>query len=342
MRTRIESMRERWRLAGLFGAVAMLHAVGWGVLLLVVAPTRPALVGTGVLAYSLGLRHAFDADHVAAIDNTTRAFREADRRRVGVGFFFSLGHSTVVAAMVVALVVATRLARADLPLLREVGGPLGTAFSGGFLTLVGLVNLVVLIDLVGTARRARVGDADPAALEGEPGGRGLLNRVVGVFYGRFRHSWHLYPLGVLFGLGFDTASEVALLAVAAGAASSGLPLTGVLVLPVLFAAGMCALDTADGAFMTYAYDWAFTTPVRKLHYDLTVTGISVVVALLVGAVELGRVAAAALGLDGPLASALRALSLGSLGYAVVVVFVLAWIVSYGVWRVGGGGGAMQG
>lgn len=331
---RIGDVPDGYRLAGLFGVVALLHVVGWGVLLVVVTPAHPALLGTGVLAYSLGLRHAFDADHIAAIDNTTRAFREAGDRQVGVGFFFSLGHSTVVAAMAVALAVATRAASAELPALRAVGGLAGTLVSGGFLSLVGLLNLLVLLDLVRTYRLAHASGADRDALNEALDGRGLFNRFVGGFYERIHDSWQLYPLGVLFGLGFDTASEVALLALAAGAANGDVSLAGVLVLPVLFAAGMSALDTADGAFMAYAYDWAFATPERKLGYNLAVTGLSVVVALVVGTVELARVLAATLDLQGPLAAAVRTVSLGALGYAVVGVFALAWLCSYGVWRLG--------
>ncbi|WP_199897040.1 HoxN/HupN/NixA family nickel/cobalt transporter [Halarchaeum acidiphilum] len=316
--------------------MALLHAIGWGVLLLVVTPSRPGLLGTGVLAYSLGLRHAFDADHIAAIDNTTRAFLEEGRRQVGVGFFFSLGHSTVVAAMALALAVATGVAQAELPMLRDIGGLFGTVVSGGFLYVIGIVNLIVLVDLVRAFRRTRAADdADDDSLDAHLGDRGLLNRFVSRFYERIDRSWQLYPLGVLFGLGFDTASEIALLAVAAGAASSGVSVTGILVLPVLFAAGMCALDTADGAFMAYAYDWAFTTPTRKLYYNVTVTAISVVVALFVGTVELAQVLASTLDLHGAVWTALRTLSLGALGYAVVALFAVAWALSYGVWKLGG-------
>jgi len=331
----LSGLSERARLLGLFGVVALLHVVGWGVLVLVVTPARPGLLGTGVLAYSLGLRHAFDADHVAAIDNTTRAFREEGRRQIGVGFFFSLGHSTVVAAMALALTLATRSAQAELPVLHAVGGLFGTVVSGSFLSLIGLLNLVVLVDLVRVFRRMRAGDADWDAFEAGLAERGLINRFVSGFYERVHDSWQLYPLGVLFGLGFDTASEVALLAIAAGAASSGLPVVDVLVLPVLFAAGMCGLDTADGAFVAYAYEWAFTTPFRKVYYNVTVTGISVAVALFVGTVELAQVAALAFDLRGPGWSTVRGASLGSLGYVVVALFVAAWALSYGVWRFGG-------
>ncbi|WP_223301728.1 HoxN/HupN/NixA family nickel/cobalt transporter [Haladaptatus sp. R4] len=324
---------ERLRIGGLFGVVALMHLVGWGVLFLV-APDNPTLLGTGVLAYSLGLRHAFDADHIVAIDNTTRAALQDGRRHVGVGFFFSLGHSTVVAAMALALAVATDTARTALPSLETVGGFIGTLVSGSFLYATGLLNLLVLVDLFRVFLRMRDGDHDPEGLEAKFRKRGFVNRFAGRYFDAVRRSWHVYPLGVLFGLGFDTASEVALLAIAAGAASDGLSPTAIAVLPLLFAAGMSLLDTADGAFMLYAYDWAFSTPLRKIYYNLTVTGVSVAVALFIGTVELLQVLASGLDLRGGLWTAARSIDTGNVGYAIVALFVFAWLASYLFWRIG--------
>ena len=305
-----------------------------GILLFAVSPENPALLGTGVLAYSLGLRHAFDADHIAAIDNTTRAALQDGRRHVGVGFFFSLGHSTVVAAMALALVVATQTARSALPTLETVGGFIGTLVSGSFLYAIGILNLLVLVDLFRVFVRMRNGAHDPDELETKLRKRGFVSRFAGRHFDAVRHSWHVYPLGVLFGLGFDTASEVALLALAAGAASDGLSLSTIAVLPLLFAAGMSLFDTADGAFMLYAYGWAFSTPLRKVYYNITVTGVSVAVALLVGTVELMQVLATTLDLGGGFWTAARSIDTGNVGYAVVALFVFTWLASYLFWRIG--------
>ena len=322
------------RFGSLFGIVALLHLVGWGVLLLVVAPGHSELLGTGVLAYSLGLRHAFDADHIAAIDNTTRKFLQEGNDQVGVGFFFSLGHSTVVAAMALILTIATRTAQTELPMFRDVGGFIGTVVSGSFLYLIGILNLFVLLDLGRVFLQMREGDYDPERLETQLKKRGFMSRITSRLYGTIRSSWQMYPLGILFGLGFDTASEIALLALAAGAASNGVSVTAILVLPLLFAAGMCLLDTADGVFMVYAYSWAFSTPLRKVYYNLTVTGISVAVALLIGTIELMQVMATTLGLHGGLWDFIRDMNLGKLGYGIVGLFVIAWLGSYLLWKVG--------
>ncbi|WP_273842890.1 HoxN/HupN/NixA family nickel/cobalt transporter [Rubrobacter calidifluminis] len=323
----------RLRLGGVFGVAGLLHLVGWGLLFLVVAPQHPKMLGLGVLAYTLGLRHAFDADHIAAIDNTTRKFLQEGRKQVGVGFFFSLGHSTVVAAMALGLALATRQAQRDLPALRAVGGVIGTVVSGGFLYMIGVLNLVVLVGIWKVFRGMRRGTYDREELEGLLAGRGLAGRFFGRLFDSIRSSYQMYPIGLLFGLGFDTASEIALLALSAGVATQGMSVWVVLTLPVLFASGMCLMDTADGAFMAQAYGWAFTNPVRKVYYNLTVTGLSVAVALLIGTVELFQVATSRVELGGFLGEVQR-LDFGYLGYAVVVVFLGAWAVSYLVWRLG--------
>jgi high-affinity nickel-transport protein len=311
------------RLGALGGAVGVLHVVGWG-LFVWYARTNPALAGLGTLAYTFGLRHAFDADHIAAIDNTARKLLQDGRRSMGVGFFFSLGHSSIVLGLTAALAFATKTVGARLPTLQSYGGAVGASVSGVFLLLIGLLNLVVLLDIFGVFRAMKRGRYDERKLEQRLLDTGLMNRMffkrVG---GRIDRSWKMYPLGLLFGLGFDTASEVALLAIAAGVATHHVPFLAVLSLPILFAAGMSLMDTIDGAFMSRAYGWAFSSPVRKVYYNLTVTTLSVVVALVIGGFELVQVL-----VD-------RGPDLARLGYVVVGLFVVTWIVSGLIWKMRG-------
>src|SRR5712692_1184038 len=273
---------ERSRLAGLFGAVGVLHLAGWG-LLLVYDASHPGFIWLGGVAYMLGLRHAFDADHISAIDNTTRKLLQSGKKPMGVGFFFSLGHSTVVFLIAVALGLAVRWVVqgvvADSGELRNIGGAVGTLVSGGFLILIGVLNLLVLMDIVRVFRKMRRGEYDRQGLEHELIAGGLMTRIFGRVFRLIEHSWQMYPIGFLFGLGFDTASEVAFLAVSAGAAAQGLPLAAILSLPLIFAAGMSLMDTMDGAFMSKAYAWAFASPIRKVFYNLTMTSLSVFVVL---------------------------------------------------------------
>ena len=308
------SRGERLRLSALGAAIAALHIAGW-TLFAWYSHTNPALAGLGTLAYTFGLRHAFDADHIAAIDNTTRKFLQEEKRSLSVGFFFSL---------VTALAVAASTVRAKLPGLQHVGGTIGTGVSGTFLWVIGVLNLLVLLDIARIARELRRGRLDEERLEARLLERGLMNRLfIGRLAGRIRSSWQMYPLGVLFGLGFDTATEVGLLAISAGVATKQVPFLAVLSLPLLFAAGMSLMDTIDGAFMSKAYGWAFSNPVRKVYYNLTVTSLSVLVALVIGTVELLQVS------TGWLAS----VDFGTLGYAIVGLFVLTWAVSVGWWKV---------
>ncbi len=324
----------RLRVGFFFGVVGLMHLVGWGLLLLVIGPQYPEMVGLGILAYTLGLRHAFDADHIAAIDNTTRKFLQDGKKQVGVGFFFSLGHSTVVAGMVVALAVATNVAQEELPTLQGIGGVIGASVSGIFLYIIGILNLLVLIDIIRIFRQMKRGNYNAEQLEERLQSRGFMNRFLGGLSNRINSSWQMYPLGVLFGFGFDTASEIALLAISAGAASGGIPVGAILLLPLLFASGMCLMDTADGAFMAQAYDWAFSNPIRKVYYNITVTGLSVAVALFIGTIELMQVSTANLGLEGGVWGFIQDLDFGLLGYIVVGMFVAAWAISYLVWRFG--------
>ena len=315
--------RAEWlRLSAFGGAVAFLHALGWG-LFLYYSPANPALAGLGALAYTFGLRHAFDADHIAAIDNTTRTFLAQGKRSLGVGFFFSLGHSTIVFALAGGLALATGTVDSALPGFRDYGGYVGAGVSGTFLWIIGILNLLVLLDIVRIFRDMRRGSYDRERLEQRLLDRGLMNRFfIGRLARRITKSWQMYPLGVLFGIGFDTASEIALLALAAGVATHHVPFLAVVSLPLLFAAGMSLMDTVDGAFMSHAYGWAFSNPVRKIFYNISVTSLSVAVALVIGTIELLQVWGWLGGLDFAL-----------VGYDVVGLFALTWALSFAVWKV---------
>jgi high-affinity nickel-transport protein len=310
-------MSTRARLFALAGAVAVLHALGWGLYLWYLRDT-PALAGLGTLAYTFGLRHAFDADHIAAIDNTTRKLLQDGKRPLGVGFFFSLGHSTIVFSLTAALALTAGV----LPRFHQAGSTVGASISGTFLLLIGVLNLFVLADIVRAWRELRAGRRDDEQLERRLLDRGAISRLVLRRVGdRIDTSWKMAPLGALFGLGLDTASEIALLALAAGVATHRVPLPAILALPTLFAAGMSLLDTADGVVMSRAYGWAFASPVRKLYYNITVTGLSVAVAFGIGMIELLQVTVG-----------LRMLDLGKVGYVVVGLFVTTWSISAIYWK----------
>src|SRR5689334_19631655 len=324
--------RGEWvRLGGFGAAVLALHVAGWGLFLYYSGHYR-ALVGLGLAAYLFGLRHAFDADHIAAIDNTTRKLLDDGRRPVGVGFFFSLGHSSVVLALAAGLALAARTVNAHLPAVQSYGGSVGAGVSGMFLWLIGIVNLIVLVDIVRISREMRGGHYDRERLENRLLERGMMSRFFGRFFRLIDASWKMYPLGVLFGLGFDTATEIGLLALAAGVATETVPLAGILSLPLLFAAGMSMMDTLDGAFMTGAYGWAFSNPVRKVYYNITVTSLSIVVALAIGTVELLQVLSARLELSGGFWDWLNGLDFETLGYFVVALFLVMWAGSVSLWK----------
>ena len=325
--------RAEWiRLSGFGGVVLLLHVAGWG-LFVYYSGSHPALAGLGTLAYTFGLRHAFDADHIAAIDNTTRKFLQDGKRSLGTGFFFSLGHSSVVFALVIGLAVAAKTVNAKLPAFQNYGTYIGASVSGTFLWIIGILNLVVLLDVLRIFRGMRTGSIDEEQLEQRLLDRGLMNRFfLGRLTQRVRSSWQMFPLGFLFGLGFDTATEVGLLAVAAGVASRDVPFLAVLSLPILFAAGMSLMDTADGAFMSQAYGWAFSNPVRKIYYNITVTSLSVAVALAIGSIELLQVLSMKLKLSSGFWVWLNRLNFGLLGYVLVSLFVLTWAISAIVWR----------
>jgi high-affinity nickel-transport protein len=325
--------RAEWRrLGGFAGLVVLLHVLGFG-LFLYYLPRNPALTGLATLAYTFGLRHAFDADHIAAIDNTTRKLLQDGKRPLGTGFFFSLGHSTIVFSLTAGLAVAAGAVHSRIPGFQAYGSTIGASVSGTFLLLIGALNLLVLLDVVGVFRQMKRGHYDEQDLERALVNQGFLSRFLLKRVGsRIDASWKMYPLGILFGLGFDTATEIGLLALAAGVATHQVPLLAVISLPLIFAAGMSLMDTADGAFMSHAYGWAFSSPVRKVYYNLSVTSLSVAVAWCIGAIELLQVLAAKLSLHGAFWSLLQSLDLGRLGYLVVGLFAATWLCSLTLWK----------
>jgi nickel/cobalt transporter (NiCoT) family protein len=328
------SPAEWLRLGGLYGFVLALHLVGWGLYLHYVAG-YPALVGLGFVAYMFGLRHAFDADHIAAVDDSVRFMLQKGKKPLGVGFFFSLGHATIVLGLAVGIAFAAAAVKRELPQLRSIGGVLGACVSGTFLLAIGILNLLVLLDILKVWQNAKSGKHSHAHLEELLLQRGLINRLFG---GRLQklmnHSWQMFPLGLLFGLGFDTASEVGLLAMTAGASAGNLPMPAVLSMPILFAAGMCVMDTTDGVLMSKAYNWAFLNPLRKIFYNLTTTGLSVAVALVIGSIELLQVFIGIGRLRGRFFDFIAGLDFGVLGYLIVGVFLLAWASSVAIWKFG--------
>jgi high-affinity nickel-transport protein len=339
------SKRDRLAVAGMAGFILLLNVLGWGVLVLAVAPQNLVLgsagvfgVGLGVTAFLLGVRHAFDADHIAAIDNTTRKLVGEGRPGMGVGFWFSLGHSSVVFGLSLLLALGVRALAGPVAdensQLQQTLGLVGTIVAGVFLILIGLMNLVAVVGIARVFRDMRSGELDEAELERRLNNRGFLARLLGRVMRRVSKPWHMYPVGLLMGLGFDTATQVALLVLAAGTAAFTLPWYAILVLPVLFAAGMSIFDTADGVFMARAYGWAFLKPVRKVFYNLTVTVLSVVVALVVGVIVLVGLLVEKLGVEtGPLAW-LGGLELDMVGYIVVGLFVATWLIALAVWKFG--------
>jgi high-affinity nickel-transport protein len=339
---------EWWRLGSMLAVIVALHLVGWITLVGIVEPARLSLggkafgFGVGLTAYTLGLRHAFDADHIAAIDNTTRKLMSDGRRPLAVGFFFSLGHSTVVFGLALLLAIGVNAlvgpVENDSSNLHRYTQLIGTSVSGAFLYLIAILNVIVLVGILRVFARLRRGDYDPengeAELERQLNNRGLINRFLGRFTKSITKSWHMYPVGLLFGLGFDTATTIALLVLAGSSAAAGLPWYAILCLPVLFTAGMCLLDTIDGSFMNFAYGWAFSSPVRKIYYNITITALSVAVALVIGSIELVGLFAGQLGWRGRLWDWLGSLDLNTVGFVVVGMFVVTWAVALLVWRYG--------
>ena len=337
---------EEWRRAGAMAAVVgALHVLGFGLLLFVAVPGHLPVgragtfaVGTGITAYTLGLRHAFDADHISAIDNTTRKLMSERQRPLSVGFFFSLGHCSVV--FVLAFLIAAGVRALDGPVrhggsaLHQATGVIGTSVSGTFLYLIAILNIAILIGIVRIFRDMRRGVYDEQELEAQLNARGLMNRVFGRLLHRITKPQHMYPVGVLFGLGFDTATEVTLLVIAGSAGAAGLPFAAIICVPILFAAGMSLLDTIDGSFMNFAYGWALSQPVRKVYYNITITGLSIAVALFIGTIDLVGLLTSRLGVTGAIPHWFASFDLNTAGFVIFGLFVATWAIALAVWRLG--------
>jgi len=343
LRDRLTS--DEWRrMAAMFGFIAFLHIAG-AVLMWKATSGNYELAdgtlfgwGTAVLAYTLGMRHAFDADHISAIDNTTRKLMSEGQRPLAVGFFFSLGHSSVVAGLAILLnfgikAVGSQLKDEDSD-LHHYTGLIGLTVSGTFLMIIAILNLVILVSIVGVFLKMRKGLYNEEELEKHLNSRGLLMRFFGPIARRIDKSWKMYPLGILFGLGFDTATEIGLLVLAGSSVIAGLPWWAVISLPLFFAGGMSLLDTIDGSFMNFAYGWAFSKPVRKVYYNIIITGLSVAVALFVGGLEICQVIAQQLNLSGFFWDYALEFNLNSAGYFIVGAFVVVWSIGLLLWRYG--------
>ena len=337
--------KDEWRRMGaMFGFIAFLHIAG-GLLMWKATSGRYQLSdgslfgwGTAALAYVLGMRHAFDADHISAIDNTTRKLMSEGQRPLAVGFFFSLGHSSVVATLAILLNFGIKALGGELKnqdsALHHYTGLIGTSVSGTFLMIIAILNLMILVSIVGVFIQMRKGMYSEDELEKHLNSRGLLMRFFGPIARRIDKSWKMYPLGILFGLGFDTATEIGLLVLAGSSVVAGLPWWAIISLPLFFAGGMSLLDTIDGSFMNFAYGWAFSKPVRKVYYNIIITGLSVAVALFVGGLELCQVFAQQLNLTGGFWNYALAFDLNSAGYFIVGAFAVVWSAALLLWRFG--------
>jgi nickel/cobalt transporter (NiCoT) family protein len=325
----------RRRLAGICAILTVANLLAWA-WALVAFRSHPVLLGTAFLAYTFGLRHAVDADHIAAIDNVTRKLIQAGKRPVSVGFFFALGHSTIVVLASLGVAATTAALQSRFASFKDVGGLIGTSVSALFLFAVALANLVILGGVYRAFRGVRRGglyvEADFDRLLAQ---RGLLARLFRPVFRLVTKSWHMYPLGFLFGLGFDTATEIAVLGISAAEASRGLSIWSIMVFPALFAAGMSLIDTTDGVLMLGAYGWAFARPIRRLYYNLTITAVSVLVALIVGGIEVLGLIGGRLELEGPFWGFVGALNdnFGTLGYLIIAIFALSWLVSIAIYRI---------
>ncbi len=334
----------------MFGFILAVNVLGWGIFVLYVMPHhfdyqgaggRPGLgvgLGVAITAWFLGFRHAFDADHISCIDNTTRKLMADGKRPLGTGFFFSFGHSTIIVAVGVGITIAARAvfgAMVDPSSAYETaGGTIGTVLSAGFLYLIALLNLIVLAGIFKVFREMRGGGYDEQQLEARLQARGLIYRFFGRFMKSINHTWQLYFVGLVFGIGFDTATEVVLLAATAYAAIQGLPYFAVLALPFLFAGGMMLFDTLDGAFMNLAYGWAFARPVRKVYYNLVITGLSIGAAFIIGTIEILGVLTTELHLHGGFWDTVANFNINVAGFCIAALFVLVWAAALAYWRFG--------
>jgi high-affinity nickel-transport protein len=325
--------------------VGALHVIGFVTLFVLVAPSHYRLgtsgsftIGIGITAYTLGMRHAFDADHISAIDNTTRKLMSDGKRPLSVGFWFSLGHSTIVFALAFLMSLGVRSldgpVKNDNASLHQVTGWIGATVSGTFLYIIAALSIIILVGILKVFREMRTGKFDEAALEEQLNSRGFMNRFFGRMTKAVTNPQQMYPIGALFGLGFDTATEVALLVVAGSAGAAGLPWYAILCLPILFAAGMSLLDSIDGSFMNFAYGWAFSKPVRKVFYNIIITGLSAAVALVIGTIELGGLIAQHLNLSGSFWNWFENIDINVLGFLIVGMFVATWAIALSVWHLG--------
>ena len=338
---RAMTVRERAHVSLMFLTILGLHVLGFAVFILFVIPSHFKGLGIGVAAtaYTLGLRHAFDADHISAIDNTARKLINDGKRPLSIGFWFSLGHSTIVVAIGVGIVVAEKAVYGAVSnghsQLEQFGGVFGTAVSASFLFVIGLLNTVILVGIVRVFRAMRRGQFDEAELERQLQNRGLMCRLFGRWMRTITREWQMYPVGVVFGMGFDTATEVALLATTGVLATQSLPFYAILCLPILFTAGMCLLDTLDGVFMNFAYSWAFFNPVRKVYYNLAITGLSIAICFFIGTVELlGLLPAEIGGLSGGFWSFMETFDVNRAGFVIVGMFIVCWALALSFWKFG--------
>jgi high-affinity nickel-transport protein len=332
---------ERVRAGLMFVVIAVLHILGFAVFFLFVLPSHYKGLGIGVsgTAYALGLRHAFDADHISAIDNTTRKLMNEGKRPLSIGFWFSLGHSTIVIAIGVGIVIAEKSVYGAVSHsssnLEQFGGIFGTVVSASFLYLIALLNVVILAGIMRVFRSMRNGNYDEAELERQLQNRGLMFRFFGKWMRAITKDWQMYPVGVVFGMGFDTATEVALLATTALLATQHLPFYAIMCLPILFTAGMTLMDTLDGIFMNFAYSWAFFNPVRKVYYNLAITGLSVSICFFIGTIEvLGLLPMELGGLHGGFWQYMEAFDINKAGFVIVAMFILTWSGALLFWKYG--------
>ncbi|MGB6501569.1 MAG: HoxN/HupN/NixA family nickel/cobalt transporter [Thermoplasmata archaeon] len=329
--------RERVLVLAIYLGILAATAVGFAAVGLI-ARTFPVFIGLAALSYILGLRHGVDADHISAIDNTTRKLLQQGKRPLTVGTWFSLGHSTIVVALIVALVVAVDAVSSVIPAIATVGTLIGTGVSGAFLYLIGLINLVIAIEIYRIFRRLRSGELDAKGLDEQLAKRGFMNRYFGGLFRLVNEPWQIYPVGVLFGLGFDTATEVAIIALTLkfGTGGGAVPIWMVLTLPFLFTCGMVLTDTTDGILMRFAYGWAFLKPIRKVFYNLTITVISILVAFAVGTLEALSVVRAELGLSGGIWGDVAYLNSETaweyLGFVIIGIFAVSWLVAVAIYR----------
>ena len=323
---------EKAKIAIIFAVLIGITVFGFSAAF-VIGKIAVVLAGLGIVAYVFGLRHGVDADHIAAIDNTTRKLMQEGKRPFTVGMWFSLGHSTVVVALIVALVFATRAVTSNIAALQSTGAVVGTLVSGSFLWIIGFINAVIVIGIYKIFQTLKQGKLNQQELDNLLENRGFMNRFFRPLFKVINKPWQIFPVGVLFGLGFDTASEVALIAISVGiGVSTSIPLYYILILPLLFTCGMVTVDTADGVAMRLAYGWAFLNPIRKIYYNLTVTVISVLVAWAIGTIELLQVLVSELSLSGGFWSWLSALNFEMIGFGIIGIFVFSWLLSFGYWR----------